>query len=202
MNPLQAISSHGKLGKLQPNNPFVLDWIQKTADLVQSENIFWCDGSEEEKAYLMEQAVKQGVLIPLDQKKWPGCHYHHSNPNDVARVEQCTYICTRRQKEAGPTNNWMEPKAMRQKLQALLQGSMKGRTLFVIPYLMGPSGSRLSKVGVELTDSIYVVLNMRIMARMGKVAWDHLGNSEDFNRGTHTVLDCNPERRFISHFPE
>jgi len=202
MNSLQAISSHAKLGKLQPNNPFVLDWIQKTADLVQPENIFWCDGSEEEKAYLMEQAVKQGVLIPLDQKKWPECHYHHSNPNDVARVEQCTYICTRRQKEAGPTNNWMEPKAMRQKLQALLQGSMKGRTLFVIPYLMGPSGSRLSKVGVELTDSIYVVLNMRIMARMGKVAWDHLGNSEDFNRGTHTVLDCNPERRFISHFPE
>ena len=202
MNPLQAISSQGKLGKLQPNNPFVLDWIQKTADLVQPDNIFWCDGSEEEKAYLMEQAVKQGVLIPLDQKKWPGCHYHHSNPNDVARVEQCTYICTRRQKEAGPTNNWMEPKAMRQKLQGLLQGSMKGRTLFVIPYLMGPSGSRLSKVGVELTDSIYVVLNMRIMARMGKVAWDHLGNSEDFNRGTHTVLDCNPERRFISHFPE
>ncbi len=202
MNPLQAISSQAKMGKLQPKNPFVLDWIQKTADLVQPENIFWCDGSEEEKAYLMEQAVKQGVLIPLDQKKWPGCHYHHSNSNDVARVEQCTYICTRRKKEAGPTNNWMEPKAMRQKLQALLQGSMKGRTLFVIPYLMGPSGSRLSKVGVELTDSIYVVLNMRIMARMCKVAWDHLGNSEDFNRGTHTVLDCNPERRFISHFPE
>ena len=202
MNPFQAIPVHSKLGKLQPNNKFVLDWVQKTIALVQPENIFWCDGSEEEKAYLTEQAVKQGVLIPLDQKKWPGCHYHHSNPNDVARVEQCTYICTRRQKEAGPTNNWMEPKAMRQKLEGILQGAMKGRTLFVIPYLMGPLGSSLSKVGVELTDSIYVVLNMRIMARMGKVAWDHLGAGEAFNRGTHSVLDCNPERRYISHFPE
>jgi phosphoenolpyruvate carboxykinase (GTP) len=202
MNPLQAIPAHSKLGKLQPNNKFVLNWVQKTVALVQPENIFWCDGSEEEKVYLTEQAVKQGVLIPLDPKKWPGCHYHHSNPNDVARVEQCTYICTRRQKEAGPTNNWMEPKAMRQKLDGLLQGAMKGRTLFVIPYLMGPPGSSLSKVGVELTDSIYVVLNMRIMARMGKVAWDHLGAGEAFNRGTHSVLDCNPERRYISHFPE
>jgi len=202
MNFLQAIPSDAKLGKLQPNNQFVLDWVQKTAALVQPDNIFWCDGAEEEKAYLTEQAVKQGVLIPLDQKKWPGCHYHHSNPNDVARVEQCTYICTRRQKEAGPTNNWMEPKVMRQKLEGLLQGAMKGRTLFVIPYLMGPLGSPLSKVGVELTDSIYVVLNMRIMARMGKVAWEHLGNGENFNRGTHSVLDCDPKRRYISHFPE
>jgi phosphoenolpyruvate carboxykinase (GTP) len=202
MNPFQAIPAHSKLGKLQPNNKFVLDWVQKTIALVQPENIFWCDGSQEEKAFLTEQAVKQGVLIPLDPKKWPGCHYHHSNPNDVARVEQCTYICTRREKEAGPTNNWMEPKAMRQKLDGILQGAMKGRTLFVIPYLMGPPGSSLSKVGVELTDSIYVVLNMRIMARMGKVAWDHLGAGEAFNRGTHSVLDCNPERRYISHFPE
>jgi len=202
MNPLQAIPAHNKLGKLQPNNKFVLNWVQKTVALVQPVNIFWCDGSEDEKVYLTEQAVKQGVLIPLDQKKWPGCHYHHSNPNDVARVEQCTYICTRRQKEAGPTNNWMEPRAMRQKLEGILQGAMKGRTLFVIPYLMGPPGSSLSKVGVELTDSIYVVLNMRIMARMGKVAWDHLGAGEEFNRGTHSVLDCNPERRYISHFPE
>jgi phosphoenolpyruvate carboxykinase (GTP) len=202
MNRIQATPPHPHLGKTETKNISALEWVRMTVALTQPENVFWCDGSEEEKAYLTEQAVKQGVLIPLDSKKWPGCHYHHSNPNDVARVEQCTYICTRRQKDAGPTNNWMEPKAMRQKLQGLLQGSMKGRTLFVIPYLMGPSGSPLSKVGVELTDSIYVVLNMRIMARMGMVAWDHLGNSEDFNRGTHTVLDCNPDRRYISHFPE
>jgi phosphoenolpyruvate carboxykinase (GTP) len=202
MNRIQATPPHPHLGKTEPKNVAALEWIRKTVALTQPENVFWCDGSEEEKAYLTEQAVKQEVLTPLDPMRWPGCHYHHSNPNDVARVEQCTYICTRRQKEAGPTNNWMEPRAMRQKLHGLLQGSMKGRTLFVIPYLMGPSGSSLSKVGVELTDSIYVVLNMRIMARMGKVAWDHLGNSENFNRGTHTVLDCNPERRYISHFPE
>ena len=199
---IQATPPHPQLGKAEPKNISALDWIRKTVALTQPENVFWCDGSEEEKAYLTEQAVKQGVLVPLDPKRWPGCHYHHSNPNDVARVEQCTYICTRRQKDAGPTNNWKDPKAMRQKLQGLLEGSMKGRTLFVIPYLMGPPGSPLSKVGVELTDSIYVVLNMRIMTRMGKVAWDHLGSSEDFNRGTHTVLDCNPERRYISHFPE
>ncbi|NBR64254.1 MAG: phosphoenolpyruvate carboxykinase (GTP), partial [Verrucomicrobia bacterium] len=170
--------------------------------LTEPEHVFWCDGSEGEKNYLTEQAVRQGVLIPLDPKKWPRCYYHHSNPNDVARVEHCTYVCTRREKEAGPTNNWMEPRLMRQKLRGMLSGAMKGRTMFVIPYLMGPPGSPLSKVGVELTDSIYVVLSMRIMTRMGKVAWDHLGNSDNFNKGTHSVLDCDPERRYIAHFPE
>ena len=176
--------------------------MQETAKLTEADHVFWCDGSEGEKEYLTQQAVQQGVLIPLDPKKWPRCYYHHSNPNDVARVEQCTYVCTRRQKEAGPTNNWMDPKQMRLKLRGFLAGAMKGRTLFVIPYLMGPPGSPLSKVGVELTDSIYVVLSMRIMTRMGNVAWDHLGDSDEFNRGTHSVLDCNPERRFICHFPE
>ena len=176
--------------------------MEQTAALTQPDHVFWCDGSEGERKYLTDQAVQQTVLIPLDPKKWPNCYYHHSNPNDVARVEQCTYICTRRQKEAGATNNWMEPKAMRQKLRGMLAGSMKGRTMFVIPYLMGPPGSPLAKVGIELTDSIYVVLNMRIMTRMGKVAWDHLGAGEEFNRGTHSVLDCNPDRRYISHFPE
>jgi len=180
----------------------VKQWVQETAKLTEADHVFWCDGSEGEKEYLTQQAVQQGVLIPLDPKKWPRCYYHHSNPNDVARVEQCTYVCTRRQKEAGPTNNWMDPKQMRLKLRGFLAGAMKGRTLFVIPYLMGPPGSPLSKVGVELTDSIYVVLSMRIMTRMGNVAWDHLGDSDEFNRGTHSVLDCNPERRFICHFPE
>ena len=166
-----------------PANDYVRDWVRETVTLTEPEHVFWCDGSEEEKEYLTQQAVQQGVLIPLDQKKWPRCYYHHSNPNDVARVEHCTYVCTRREKEAGPTNNWMEPRLMRQKLRGMLSGAMKGRTLFVIPYLMGPPGSPLSKVGVELTDSIYVVLSMRIMTRMGKVAWDHLGNSDNFNKG-------------------
>jgi len=191
-----------RFGRTVPKNEWVKQWVEETAKLTEAEHVFWCDGSEGEKDYLTQQAVKQGVLIPLDPKKWPRCYYHHSNPNDVARVEQCTYVCTRRQKEAGPTNNWMDPKQMRQKLRGFLSGAMKKRTLFVIPYLMGPPGSPLSKVGIELTDSIYVVLSMRIMTRMGNVAWDHLGDSEEFNRGTHSVLDCNPERRFICHFPE
>ena len=191
-----------RIGRTIPNNEWVRQWVQETAKLTEADHVFWCDGSEGEKEYLTQQAVQQGVLIPLDPKKWPRCYYHHSNPNDVARVEQCTYVCTRRQKEAGPTNNWMDPKQMRLKLRGFLAGAMKGRTLFVIPYLMGPPGSPLSKVGVELTDSIYVVLSMRIMTRMGNVAWDHLGDSDEFNRGTHSVLDCNPERRFICHFPE
>jgi phosphoenolpyruvate carboxykinase (GTP) len=191
-----------RLGRSVPKNEWVKQWVQETAKLTEADHVFWCDGSEAEKEYLTQQAVQQGVLIPLDPKKWPRCYYHHSNPNDVARVEQCTYVCTRRQKEAGPTNNWMDPKQMRLKLRGFLSGAMKGRTLFVIPYLMGPPGSPLSKVGVELTNSIYVVLSMRIMTRMGSVAWDHLGDLDEFNRGTHSVLDCNPERRFICHFPE
>ena len=191
-----------QLGQTVPQNEHVQVWVKETAELTQPDHIFWCDGSEAEKEYLTEQAVKQGVLIPLDPKKWPRSYYHHSNPNDVARVEQCTYICTRREKEAGPTNNWAEPKGMRQKLRGMLAGAMKGRTLFVIPYLMGPEGSPLAKVGMEITDSIYVVLSMRIMTRMGKAAYDHLGTGDDFNRGTHSVLDCDPERRYICHFPE
>jgi len=191
-----------QLGQTVPQNEHVQVWVKETAELTQPDHIFWCDGSEAEKDYLTEQAVKLGVLIPLDPKKWPRSYYHHSNPNDVARVEQCTYICTRREKEAGPTNNWAEPKGMRQKLRGMLAGAMKGRTLFVIPYLMGPEGSPLAKVGLEITDSIYVVLSMRIMTRMGKAAYDHLGTGDDFNRGTHSVLDCDPERRYICHFPE
>ena len=199
---IQPTLTTERFGRTVSRNEWVKAWVEETAKLTEAEHVFWCDGSEGEKDYLTQQAVKQGVLIPLDSKKWPRCFYHHSNPNDVARVEQCTYVCTRRQKEAGPTNNWMDPKQMRQKLRGYLSGAMKGRTLFVIPYLMGPPGSPLSKVGIELTDSIYVVLSMRIMTRMGKVAWEHLGDSDEFNRGTHSVLDCNPERRFICHFPE
>jgi phosphoenolpyruvate carboxykinase (GTP) len=202
MVPIAPTLPTKDLGQTKPQNESVLGWVRELMERTKPDHVFWCDGSEAEKKYLTEQAVQQGVFIPLDPKKWPNCYYHHSNPNDVARVEQCTFICTRREKEAGPTNNWMEPKAMRQKLRGMLAGAMKGRTMFVIPYLMGPPGSPLSKVGIELTDSIYVVLNMRIMTRMGKVAWDHLGSGEEFNRGTHSVLDCQPERRYISHFPE
>jgi phosphoenolpyruvate carboxykinase (GTP) len=189
------------LGTGNTNNETLKAWVAEMAQLCQPDRIFWCDGSEAEKQALTAEAVKTGVLIQLDQKKWPGCYYHRSNPNDVARVEQCTYICTPTRDEAGATNNWCHPEEMYQKLYGLARGAMKGRTMYVVPYLMGPPGSKLSKVGIELTDSIYVVLNMRIMARMGIVAYEQLGERKNFNRGLHCLLDVNPERRYIAHFP-
>jgi phosphoenolpyruvate carboxykinase (GTP) len=190
-----------KLGERNANNSEVLAFVEKAAKLCQPERIWWCDGSEEEKRALTAEAVATKVLIELNQKKLPGCYYHRSNPNDVARVEKLTFICTPNPEEAGPNNNWADPKEMRSKLFGLLKGSMTGRTLYVVPYLMGPLGSPLTKVGIELTDSIYVVLSMRIMARMGQVAYEQLGNDEEFNRGTHSMLDINPDRRYIAHFP-
>jgi phosphoenolpyruvate carboxykinase (GTP) len=151
---------------------------------------------------LTEEAVSAGLLLPLNQQKLPSCCLHRSNPNDVARVEQLTFICTPTKDEAGPTNNWMAPQEAYTKLGKLFDGSMKGKTMYVVPYVMGPAGSPMAKIGIELTDSIYVVLNMRIMTRMGTVALAMLGDSNDFNRGRHAVLDCNPERRFICHFPQ
>jgi phosphoenolpyruvate carboxykinase (GTP) len=202
-NPESALfTAPNGLGGHRPSNPLVLSWVEETIKLCEPDQVFWCDGSEEEKEFLYQQAVKQGVLVKLNQEKWPGCYYHRSNPNDVARVEQFTFICSESEEQAGPTNNWAAPKEMYKKLKGMLQGSMKGRVLFVVPYLMGPPGSPLTKVGIEITDSIYVVLNMRIMSRMGTVAWNQLGDEgDDFNRGVHSTLDCNPDRRFIAHFP-
>ncbi|MGC3990903.1 MAG: phosphoenolpyruvate carboxykinase (GTP) [Chthoniobacteraceae bacterium] len=199
---LNAVNAPEHLGKFRPNHSDITNWVDNTAALCQPENIFWCDGSEEEDAWLKEQAVKLGVLVKLNEEKLPGCYYHRSNTNDVARVEQCTFICTDHEEEAGPTNNWADPKKMYAKLRGLLNGCMKGRTMFVVPYLMGPKGSPLTKVGFEITDSIYVVVNMRIMARMGAIAYEHLGEGSDFNRGIHSVLDCDPDNRFICHFPK
>jgi phosphoenolpyruvate carboxykinase (GTP) len=183
-------------------NTILQSWVNEMAALTKPDRIYWCDGSEAEKRRLTEEAVASEVLIPLNQQKRPGCYLHRSNPNDVARVEHLTFICTPTKEEAGPTNNWMAPDEGYRKLGKLFDGSMKGRTMYVIPYVMGPIGSSFSKVGIELTDSIYVVLNMRIMARIGKVALDMLGSSGDFNRGLHSTLDVNPERRFICHFPQ
>ncbi|MDR3405615.1 MAG: phosphoenolpyruvate carboxykinase (GTP) [Chthoniobacter sp.] len=189
-------------GAQAPTNETLRQWVEQVRTMVTPDQVFWVDGSEEEKEFLTEQAVAQGILLKLNQEKLPGCYYHRSNPNDVARVEQCTFICTPAKDEAGPTNNWAPPREMYEKLYGLLRGAMVGRTMYVVPYLMGPPGSPLTKVGVEITDSIYVVLNMRIMSRMGKVALSQLGWSDDFNRGIHSVLDCNPDRRFIAHFPQ
>jgi len=190
------------LGSCNTKNESVIRWVGEQAKLCQPDKIFWCDGSDAEKEMLTAEAVAKGILVKLNQEKLPGCYYHRSNSNDVARVEQCTFICTPMQEEAGPTNNWMAPKAMYSKLGALCDGAMKGRTMYVVPYLMGPLGSPLTKVGIELTDSIYVVLSMRIMTRMGQLAYEQLGDNNDFNRGLHCMLDVNPDRRFIAHFPQ
>ncbi len=184
------------------NNQALIQWVNEMAALCQPDQVLWLDGSEEEKRRLTEYAVSEGVLIELDQKKLPGCYYHRSNPNDVARVEHLTFICTPTKDEAGPTNNWMAPDEAYAKLRGLYQGSMKGRVMYVVPYVMGPLGSPMSKVGIELTDSVYVALNMRIMTRMGKQALDMLGQSNDFNRGLHCTGDVSAERRYICHFPQ
>ena len=183
-------------------NVHLQGWVDEMARLTQPDAIHWCDGSDDERSRLTKQAVEMKVLEPLDQAKLPGCYLHRSNPNDVARVEHLTLICSKRKEDAGPTNNWMAPDEAYAKLRALFEGSMKGRTMYVVPYLMGPVGSPFSKVGIELTDSIYVALNMAIMTRMGKPATEHLGDGREFNKGLHSVLDCNPDRRFICHFPE
>src|SRR5262250_2184368 len=183
-------------------NKALLDWVRDCAALLKPDRVVWCDGSEAERERLTKYAVDTGVLLPLNPQKRPGCYLHRSNPNDVARVEHLTFICTPTKEGAGPTNNWMAPEEAYGKLTKLFDGSMKGRTMYVIPYVMGPIGSPLSKVGIEITDSVYVVLNMRIMTRMGKPALDMLGNSNEFNRGLHCTGDINPERRYICHFPQ
>ena len=183
-------------------NAHVESWVDKVAQMTQPDEIVWCDGSEAERERLTQLAVDEGILIPLNQEKRPGCYLHRSDPRDVARVEHLTFICTREERDAGPTNNWMAPGDAYDKLGKLFNGCMKGRTMYVIPYAMGPIGSPMTKIGVEITDSVYVVLNMRIMARMGQQALDVLGDSDDFNRGLHSTLDLDPEKRFICHFPE
>lgn len=184
-------------------NVSVLQWVEEMAALTKPAEIYWVNGSEEEKAKLEAESIASGELHALDQEKWPGCFYHRTAENDVARVEDRTFICTRNKDDAGPTNNWAEPQVMYDKLRALYDGSMKGRTMYVIPYIMGPAGSPISKVGVEITDSIYVVLNMRIMTRMGDIAWKQLGEeSKDWVRGLHAKADVDPENRYIVHFPE
>jgi len=183
------------------SNAGVIRWVDEMAQLCQPDQVFWCGGSAKEKEVLTAEAVAQGVLIRLNQQRLPGCYYHRSDPADVSRSEDRTFICTETADEAGPTNNWVAPAEMLRKLKTLCAGAMRGRTMYVVPYLMGPPGSPLSKVGIELTDSIYVVLSMRIVTRMGQAAFDHLGAGEDFNRGLHCMLDLDPQNRFIAHFP-
>ncbi|HAL57445.1 MAG TPA: phosphoenolpyruvate carboxykinase (GTP) [Bacteroidetes bacterium] len=177
-------------------------WVDDCARLTKPERIHWCTGTPEEYRDLIQTMVRDGTLIELNQQSHPNCYLHRSHPNDVARTENLTFICTTNKEDAGPNNNWMDPTEAKERLTKLFDGSMKGRTMYVVPYLMGPVGSQYSRVGVEITDSAYVAANMYIMTRMGEVALSQLGASEDFVPGLHSLGDLSPERRFIMHFPD
>ena len=177
-------------------------WVEDSARLTKPSQIIWCDGSQQEYDTIVEKSLSEGIFIRLNEKTYPNCLLHRSNPNDVARTEKVTFICSRKEHDAGPTNNWMDPAQARDKVRPLFDGSMRGRKMYVIPYIMGPALSPYSKVGVEVTDSPYVVASMRIMSRMGKEALDRVGTSGDFVPGLHALADLNPDRRFVLHFPE
>ena len=184
-------------------NPNVNAWVDEMIALTKPDNVVWIDGSDEQLQALRAEAISTGEMIEMNQDEYPGCLYHRTLPNDVARVEDRTFICSKNKDDAGPTNNWCDPEEMYAKLTPMYDGVMKGRTMYVIPYSMGPIGSPLAKVGVELTDSIYVVLNMDIMTRMGAKAFENLGDtSNDFVRGLHSKAQVDPENRYIVHFPE
>lgn len=184
------------------SNKHVQDWIRSMADMVQPKDIVWIDGSEEQAESLRRIACSTGELIKLNEEKYPNCYLHRTAVNDVARVEGRTFICTRKKEDAGNINNWMDPQECYAKLTKLYTGSYKGKTMYVIPYSMGIVGSEFGKIGIELTDSIYVVLNMLIMTRVGKSVLDALGDSADFVKGLHATADCSEENRYICHFPE
>jgi phosphoenolpyruvate carboxykinase (GTP) len=186
------------------SNVAVRRWAEEIQALCTPDQVIFCDGSEAERDRLIKECVASGELIELNQAKLPGCYLHRSAPHDVARTEHLTFVCTSQKDDAGPNNNWMAPADAKKKLSEIYRGAMKGRTMYVVPFLMGPPGSRFSKVGVEITDSRYVVLNMRIMTRIGQVAVDQLksNNPDDFTRCLHSLGDLSPERRFICHFPE
>lgn len=189
-------------------NPNVLKWVDEMIALCKPENVVWIDGSKEQLDALTEEVTSlpddsRDKMYKLNPEKYPNCLYHRTLENDVARVEDRTFICSKEKSGAGPTNNWMDPAEMKALLTPMYDGVMKGRTMYVIPYSMGPIGSPLAKVGVEVTDSIYVVLNMNIMTRMGKQAFENLGDtSDDFVRGLHSKADVDPEKRYIVQFPE
>ena len=183
-------------------NPHVQQWLDEMIALTKPEEVVWIDGSKEQLDTLRAQAAATGEIIPLDPEKLPGCYLHRTAVNDVARVEHRTFICTQRQEDAGPTSNWMQKEDAYEALGKLFDGSMRGRAMYVVPYSMGQIGSPFAKVGIELTDSIYVVLNMAIMTRMGKPALDQLGDSNDFVRGLHSKAQLEEENRYICHFPE
>ena len=180
----------------------VAEWVAGVQQLTQPDRVYWCDGSDAEERRLRAELLAKGELQALNQASFPGCYLYRSDPKDVARVEHLTYICSRSKDAAGPNNNWMEPSAARAKMRELFRGSMRGRTMYVVPYCMGPLDSPYARCGVEITDSAYVVLNMAIMTRMGRAALERIATDGSFVRGLHSIGDLDPARRFIMHYPE
>ena len=177
-------------------------WVDGTAGMTRPSNVVWCDGSKAEYDRLIEEMLRDGTLLPLNARTYPSCYLHRSHPSDVARTEQLTFICTRDKQDAGPTNNWMAPPEAKAKAGAYFDGAMRGRAMYVIPYLMGPAGSTMSRTGIMVTDSAYVVASMHIMARVGNVAMKAMRRDDDFIAGVHSLGDLSPDRRLILHFPE
>ncbi|HKB23654.1 MAG TPA: phosphoenolpyruvate carboxykinase (GTP) [Methylomirabilota bacterium] len=177
-------------------------WVDEAAALTRPSEVVWCDGSEAEYDGLVETMLRDGTLLPLNPRTYPGCYLHRSHPQDVARTEQLTFICSRERGDAGPTNNWMAPAEAKTKAGALFRSGMRGRTMWAIPYLMGPAGSAMSRVGLMVTDSAYVVASMHIMTRVGPAAIRQMRGDDDFVAGLHSLGDLSPDRRLILHFPE
>jgi phosphoenolpyruvate carboxykinase (GTP) len=177
-------------------------WVDDAAALTQPSRTEWCDGSKAEYDRLIEAMLREGTLVSLNPRTYPNCYLHRSHPSDVARTEQLTFICTGRKDDAGPTNNWMAPAEAKAKASEYLRGAMRGRTMYVIPYLMGPVGSAMSRTGIMVTDSAYVVASMHLMTRVGQVAIQAMRRDDDFIAGLHALGDLSPERRLILHFPE
>jgi phosphoenolpyruvate carboxykinase (GTP) len=187
---------------MSTSNAALKSWVEQVARLTKPDSIHWCDGSESENAALLEAMTRSGDLIKLNQVTHPGCYLHRSHPSDVARVEHLTFVCTRNRDDAGPNNLWMDPEEAHRKVDSLFEGAMRGRRMYVVPYCMGPIDSPFSRCGVEITDSPYVVVNMRVMTRMGAAALRRIERDGTFVKGLHSIGDLSPERRFIMHFPE
>lgn len=183
-------------------NEAVLSWVQEVTNLVTPDSVVWVTGAKDQLDEIRNEALATGELLKLNEEKLPDCYLHRSDVNDVARVEGRTYICSKKQEDAGPTNNWMDPKEMYAKLNKLYEGSMKGKKMYVIPFSMSTPTSSFAKFGIEVTDSIYVVVSMMIMTRVGQKVMDLLGNSSDFTKGLHAKADLDAEKRYIVHFPE